>query len=292
MAVMYQAKLPERVPDSVNVYRLAAPKISNAALTQLAKRCGLTGKTKEFLTTPDSLTYSEGRYTLEVRRDSGALIMQHADKYTTDDGRPFELSDRRCAAIARRFVERAKLFPMRSAQLLRVTHLRAAEASRAERKITERVLDAGVVYGRVVDGLPVIGSGGMAMVNIGPGGDVVGLRNVWRPLGRRTGRVRIRPPRDAVDAFEKIAAGFKGETTVVKAQFGYFELGPLDRQRVLEPVYALVYVVRYGEVAHKSAFVMHAGNKAFGDLMGKKRFAKAPQRTRPKPRDSADEKPA
>jgi hypothetical protein len=243
------------------------------------------------VTTPESLRYNEGRYALEVRRASGALTMRHVDKDAMDHDKAFDLTDRRCDAIARRFLQRAKLFPMKSAKLLRVTHLRAAEASRAERKVTERVIDAGVIYGRVVDGLPVIGPGGTAMVNIGPDADVVGLRSVWRPLGRRVGRVRIKPPREAIEAFEKMASRFKGETTVVKAQFGYFELGPLDGQRALEPAYALVYVVRYGEVAHKSAFVMHAGDKTFGQLMGKKRFAKGPQRTRPKPRASEDADP-
>jgi hypothetical protein len=290
MAITYEVKVPERVPNSVTVYRMAAPKVSNAALTQLAKRCGLTGKAREFAATPTSLAYREGRYTLEVRRESGAVTMRHLDSYEEDPTKAFDLSDGRCAGIARRFLERAKLFPLRSAKLLRVTHLHAAEASREERKIDQRVVDAGVVYGRVVDGLDVIGPGGITMVNIGPDADVIGLRSVWRPLGPKVRKVRIRPAREAIEAFERLASTFKGDTTVVKAQFGYFELGPLDRQRVLEPVYALVYVVRYGEFAHKSAFVMHAGSKAHGQIIGKKRFAQGLQRTRPKPRVSGDNK--
>jgi hypothetical protein len=54
--------------------------------------------------------YREGRFTPEVRRVSGAMVMHHEDIYGMETERAFELTDRRCDTIARRFFEKAKLF--------------------------------------------------------------------------------------------------------------------------------------------------------------------------------------
>ena len=86
-----------------------------------------------------------------------------------------------------------------------------------------------------------------------------------------------------VAAFEKDAAKWMGDVTVVKAEFGYFEQGDLDPQSVIEPAYALIYVIRAGEVARKGIYVAPAGEKTFAPLMGKKRFP-AKETRRPKPK--------
>ena len=284
MAVKFEAKLPRTVPNSVNVYQCPAPAVSNAVLTTLARNIGLSGAGKDFGTSADTLSYLEGRFSFEIQRRSGAISFRHEDKYgiEADDQKEFALTDRRCDGIARKLLESAKLFPLASARLAKVTHLRAAVANRQDRRVIEKVLDAGVIYSRTIDDLPVIGPGGFAMVNIDPEAVVVGMRSIWRKAGRRAAKVRIKPPAAAMEAFEKLASRFKGDTTVVKAQFGYFEHGPLDRQTVFEPAYALIYVVRYDDVAHKAIFVMHAGDKTFGKLIGPKRFAKGDQRPRSK----------
>ena len=93
----------------------------------------------------------------------------------------------------------------------------------------------------------------------------------------------ILPAERVVAAFEKEAAKWKGDITVVKAEFGYFEQGDLEAQSVIEPAYALVYVIRAGEVACKSIYVAPAGEKTFAPLMGKKRFP-AQETRRPKPK--------
>ncbi len=129
----------------------------------------------------------------------------------------------------------------------------------------------------------MIGPGGIAMVNIGADAKVTGLSCLWRKAGKRVAKVKILPSARVIEAFEKAAAQFKGNTTVIQAEFGYFEQGPLDRQTTLEPAYALVYVVRNGDVAHKSAFVVNAGERAFSKLVGNKRFAKGDQKLRKKP---------
>jgi hypothetical protein len=283
MAVTYHARFPRTLPDAVTVYELPKPVVNNSVLTTLARNIGFTGASRTFSMDPESLGYQEGRHYFQIRRRSGAISMRHDDKYGIQTERAFDIPDRRCDSIARKFLQSAKLFPLASAKLARVTHLHGAEANRKERKITDVLIDAGVVYRRLVDEVPVIGPGGLAMVNIGPGADVTGLTCLWRTTGKRVGKVKILSSDRAIEAFEKVAGRFKGDTTVIKAEFGYFEQGPLERQSVIEPAYALVYVVRNGEVAHKSVFVINAGERAYSKLMGKKRFAKDQQKPREKP---------
>lgn len=280
MGIKYEAKFPRSIPDSVNVYELAAPPATHAALATLAKNLGLAGVEGTRIADADSLGYQAGRYSFEVRKASGSISMRHEDKYGIQTDKAFDIADRRCDTIARKFLQSAGLFPLASARLARVTHLRGAESNRQERKVIETVIDAGVVYRRTIDDVPVIGPGGVAMVNIGPEADVTGMNCLWRKTGKRLAKVKVASPGRAIEAFEKAAARFLGDTTVTRAEFGYFEQGPLERQRVIEPAFALVYVVRYDDVTHKSVFVMNAGERSFGVLMGKKRFAKGAQKAR------------
>ena len=280
MAIHYKAKLAGSLPEKAAVYELTAPRITSQSLLRSARALRLGGRGRDFIASEDTLAYREGRFHLEVHRASGALQMLHLDRYGRETGKAFELSDQRSEAIARRFLEGSDLVPLAAATVRGVTHLRAADADVATRTVREKILDAGVVYGRTVDGLPVDGPGGYALVNVDAEEQVVGLRSVWRGLGKKAATVTIQAPDDARKGFERLAARFKGDTTVVKAGLSYFEQGPLDRQRVLEPAYWFVYVVRLGEVTHKSAYVVHAGDQKLGRLEGRKRFPAGRQEPR------------
>lgn len=283
MAVTFAATFPRQIPKSVAVYDLQKPAVTPASLVRLAKSLGLPGEAKEFTTAPDAFTYAEQRYLLEVHRTSGAIRYRQVDTYGRQGDQPFDLTDQRVTGIARRFLGQSGVVDPASARMARVTHLRGASADVESKRPREVILDAGVVYRRLIDGIGVTGPGGVAMVTIGPDASVTGFTSVWRGLGRRRGSVATLPPDHAVAAFEKEAAKWIGDTTVVKAEFGYFEQGDLDPQSVIEPAYALIYVVRAGEVARKGAYVVAAGEKTFAPLLGKKRF-KAEQSRRPKPR--------
>src|ERR1044072_8181600 len=126
-------------------------KVTNASLTDLAKKFGLTGQGRDFISSSDSLGYAEGRWGLEVNRVSGAVSYTHLDRYGIETDKAFDLSDARADGVARRFLDRAALFPRGTMQLRRVTHMRGADADLQNRKVTKKILDAGVIYGRVVD---------------------------------------------------------------------------------------------------------------------------------------------
>ena len=114
------------------------------------------------------------------------------------------------------------------------------------------------------------GPGGFAMINVDGEGEVAGFRSVWRPTCRaRPRRSRSSTPAGRHEAMERIARQVHGDTTVIKASFGYFELGILDRQRFLQPAYIMVYVVTDGEVACKSAEVVAAAERPLRAVPGR-----------------------
>jgi hypothetical protein len=284
MPVKYQAKLPSQVPDAAGVYGLPAVQVSAASLQRTAKSLGLgaAGVTSEIINATDMMGLNIGRHSLTVHRVSGALAFHHRDKYGREPQKAFDLSDRRADAIGRAFLTKTKVVPIASAKLARVTHLNSASADKKTRKVQQQVTDAGVVYRRMLEEQIVEGPGGFCLVAIDPEAEVVALRSVWRPAGPRVGRVKLKQPEEAMKAFETSVRNVRGDIVVTKASFGYFELGPLDRQKVIEPAYAFVYVVQDKDVAFKSAFVMHAGDQKFGQLQGRKRFPAAAQTTRKK----------
>ena len=272
MSLTFEAKLPTKVPDSVAAYQALPVKAAAAALRAQAKAFGLEGAGGDFTTRTDLVTYMEGRHRLDVYRASGAIAFWHRDRLGREPKEEFKLSDKQASTIASKFLSRSKVTPLASAQLAKVTHMHSAVANMESKRVRERLIDAGVVYRRLIDKLPVEGPGGFAMVTVDPGGDVIALRSIWRPLGKRLGTVKIKSLDEAIGGLEKHVGRLRGDVTVTKASFGYFELGAFDRQRALEPAYAFVYVVRNEEIAMKSAFVVHAGAKTFGRLEGKKRF--------------------
>jgi hypothetical protein len=279
MALEYSEKIPEQVPGSLPVYRLVEPDpypASSAALAKVAGRIGLEGRAHETRTSDEWTMHHEGPFELGHHRESGAVVGRHRERYLRHDERAFELKDEESQSIAERFLERSELIPGDS-RLLRVTHLRTAGRALDGGEVQEHALDAGVVFGRTLERTPVDGPGGFAMVHIDPEGEVSGFRVVWRPVAETIGEVGIRPPDEASRALEGLAKRVKGDVRVTKSTFGYFEQGISERQRFLQPAYAMVYVIQDEEVAIKSAYVVPAGEKVFEPLMGEKRFPIPPQ---------------
>jgi hypothetical protein len=280
MNIKYEAKLPNEVPSLISVYKLAPPRSTRSHLTAISRRFGLTGKRREFITSEDWNSYNEGRFRVSVHRNSGALRYINLDKYGIETEKEFKLSKKDSDQIAQKFLRSAKMLPEKQSSLLKITHLRSGSADIKSNDQTERLLDAGVIYRRLVDDIPVDGPGGYAMVNIDPEGEVVGLRSVWRETAGREAKVKIVPPAKAQEYFEKSLSNLIGEVTVTTANFGYFEQNEMDRQKYLEPAYIFIYVVQNGDISHKSVEVIPAGQQTFAQLKGKKRFGRGEQKPR------------
>jgi hypothetical protein len=283
MALEYLQKFPDQLPSALPVYRLREPlrfPEASTYLSDLARQLGLDGKAEETSFSRDWTTHYEGPYELSLHALSWALVYRHREKYAKQGERPFAMSDEEAEAITRGFLERSGLVPIDQIRVLRVTHLRTAGGDVTGGAREELLLDAGVIHGRQLESVPVDGPGGNALVNVDPEGEVVGARVVWRPLADVAGEVEIRPPDHAYAAMEAVAGRMRGDVTVTKATFGYFEQGVMDRQEYLQPAYALIYVVQNQEVTHKSAMVVPGSEKLFELLEGSKRFPTPPQEPR------------
>lgn len=283
MALDYLQRFPDQQPSTLPVYRLQQPlRFPEASkyLSDMARQLGLSGTVEETSFSRDWTTHYEGPYEISLHSLSWALVYRHREKYHKHGTSSFVMSDEEAETLTRGFLERSGLVPIDQTRLLHVSHLRTAGGDVSGGTGEETILDAGVVYGRLLEGLAVDGPGGQVLINIDPEGEVVGARAVWRPLADVAGEVDVRPPDHAYAAMEAVAGRMRGDVTVTKATFGYFEQGVMDQQEYLQPAYALVYVVRNEEVMHKSAMVVPASEKLFELFEGVKRFPTPPQEPR------------
>ena len=281
MAIKYSAKLPTQVPSSLNVYKLASPQSTTSNVAALSQSFGLTGKMRDFISSEDWTSYSEGRYRISVHRTSGALRYINRDKYGIEPEKDFKLSKNTVDKIAQAFLRGTRIYPEKQITLHKVTHLRSVVSDLKGKAKVEKVIDAGVIYRRLVDGIQVEGPGGYTMVNIDPDSEVVGMRSVWRPTTDRVAKVKIVQPDQAKEKFERLVSKVIGDVTVTSATFGYFEQSEMDRQSYLEPAYVFIYAVQNGAVAHKSIEVIPAGLETFAKLKGNKRFDSGNNKKRP-----------
>jgi len=293
MGLDFREKLPERVPDTLPVFRLAEPATfpeSAKQLAGLASNIGLTGRPSQTCYSEDWTSHDEGLFNLSIHSQSGGIIGRHHERYGRPQTETFELDDDKASEIASGFLERSQLVDMKDATIRKVTHLRMAGGAPDSEERTEQTIDAGVIFGRSIEGVQVDGPGGLIMINVDGEGEVAGFRSVWRSVADRGKEVRILDAGQAYEAMQRIADQVRGDTTVIKASFGYFELGILDRQRFLQPAYSMVYTVTNGEVTYKSAEVVAAAEERLEPLQGEKRFPAAPQPKRPDTRDVPREK--
>lgn len=273
MAITFKEELTQDVPEKVNVYQLAKLSASTKAVADIAKQLGLKGKQREYSISPDWTIYREGPYRVEVHKRSGALYYHDESRYGLQTEKEFELDNTRAEEIANDFLRSANIIPKNESKLLKVTHLRGAVSSVGNgTDLRESVIDAGVIYGRFVDKISVEGPGGKAIVNIDPEGKVVGMSLLWRPLSRKIGSVKVKKRDLILNEMEKSLAQIKGNVTVTKARFGYFEFDKYDLQKVLQPVYTFIFNVEHEEIARRYIKVIPAGTKIYAPLKERKKF--------------------
>lgn len=282
MAIEYRARLDEDLPSSLPVYRLqdSAQSAGEDRVARLARYLGVDANRHESRASEDWTIYRAGVWELGVHALSGAVVARHRKSYLRDFGQSFEIDDDTATRLAMSFLDKSELLPADESRPRAVTHLRTAGGQVDGKPEQERLLDAGVVIGRQLREARVDGPGGFTMVNLDPGGELVGLRCVWRPVAEPVEEVSLRPPDVAYRALEEIADRVRGDVVVTKATFGYFEQGVLDPQSYLQPAYMFIYAVHDEEVSYKSAEVVAAAEQVYEKLLGDKRFAMETQDVR------------
>jgi hypothetical protein len=253
-------EMPELPVPRAAVHEVSAQHVSRVALLSMLRRLSLTDRLPglEWDRGQDWLTAGDQRVRVAMNSKSGGI------RYTLrplaeEQGQSITSSEERLEQIARDFLDRLGR-PAEPMTLKRTTYLRA-QTSSADGELSEvATLDAGLIFQRTVDDIPVIGPGGRAMVRVGADDVVVGGREVWRPTVRSGPPIDLLRPDNAVDLLRVRleSRGLDGDARVRTAVFGYEERGIEERQLRLEPCYAFL-IEFYGDTTdYKTVEVVSA----------------------------------
>lgn len=274
MGVTFNEKL-SNVPAEVNVYDLSKLDSSDSSLRAIANSIGFVGKSKEYNSSNDFNSFTEGQHMVQIYKQSGAFEYRDLEKYGVEynsSNKKWSISDDRSQEIAEQFLKKLNLVDASELIFQKVTHLKGATHSLDSDSREEYIIDSGVIFSRTIDKIDVLGPGGNCMVNIDLNGDLVGFSHLMRPIKSLIDTVKIIPPESVLGDIEKKFKEMGGEIVVTKSRFGYFELGKGDLQTKLQPVYSFIYEIHNDGIDKKFAAVIPAGTKTYESLEFKKRF--------------------
>jgi hypothetical protein len=252
MMTLVLGDLPEPPVTRAPVYELAAPPVGRVVLLSMLSRLALADRLSDLRWERNQgwLTAGNQRVRVAMNARSGGI------RYTLrplaeEEGRSITTSEERLEEIARDFLDRLGR-PSQPMALDRITYLRAQTSTPPGELSDVTTLDAGVIFRRTLDGISVIGPGGIAMVRIGTDEEVVGGREVYRPSLGRGPPLDLLSPENAIELLRQRleARGLDGEVRVTRGLFGYEERGIEERQRRLEPSYA--FTVEMSDIAEMS----------------------------------------
>jgi hypothetical protein len=251
---------PELLADQAAIHELAVAPVDQPSIVKLLVRLGLEKRLRELTweRSQNWITAGDPQATLSVNELSGGLRYR-LRPLVDEPGTEVKTSAERLEQIARGFLEQLGR-PADPLVLERITYLHVKTGDSTGEESASSTLDAGLIFTRVVDDLPVVGPGGMVMVKIGTDESVVGGREIWRPVLRGGEKVRLRTPDEANELLRLRLKkwGVAGPVHVRKARMGYAELGIEERQRYLEPCYAYVVETEGGLVPSKRVEVIPA----------------------------------
>lgn len=250
---------PEAPTGDVAVHRLAPPQVNRPAIISMLSHLDLTDRlpTLEWDRRGSWLTTGDERVRVAMNVRSGGF--RYRLRPLQEEQGDLGIADDRLEEIARGFLDGLGR-PNEPVQLERITNLQAQDSSTDGERSDVVTLDAGLVFRRTVDDLPVVGTGGFVMVRIGSDEAVIGGRQVWRSTTVREPAAKVRSVGQAIELLRQRldAQGLEGEATVRKAVFGYEELGIETVQRRLQPVYAFLVEQANGGIGYKTAVVIPA----------------------------------
>ncbi|CAN7597568.1 hypothetical protein LJR289_004340 [Pseudoduganella sp. LjRoot289] len=257
-------KPPDVAQERVHIFRLAPPRVSQKTVLAHARRLGLKASTKAGTLCQDArqIIYSEGSCKIVAHHASGGVRFFDQARWQVDDGTSHvEFDDKTAISMAERFIATHSVVPVADCKVLRVTRLNVGIAEKETGFSEHRVVDVGVVFARVVDGIPVEGPGGKAMVYIDAKGNLTGIDCLWRDVREiHTDHVPLRSPDEVLkEAAREWDIEGSGRVTVDDFRFGYFEQEWDVAQRYLQPVYMLSMTVTATEGEQAGQATMRSG---------------------------------
>jgi hypothetical protein len=276
MADINFVKRPTPITINSKIYQFKAVRVTEKAILETGRLFKLAGDIKRYELTkrPNILSYIEDNAEIRACTLSGAI--RHIDRslWQIDDGKTdFVIDDKEAVDLAKKYIKQTNLVPLAECSLLRVTRLRAGTLEKATGNYEERVIDVGVVFQRMVDGIPVEGPGGKVAVYIDHDKKVTGSYRLWRELGavvRTVPSQKLVPPKFAEDHLIKYWKDVPlKKLEVTDARFGYFELGEGMIQKYLQPAYIMpvTMVSPDGHFTMHSVHVVPAAVEAAGEIM-------------------------
>jgi hypothetical protein len=270
--------LPRQAPSELMVYSTERARAGRDTVLEMTRKLRLPDipHRPEFRYVDNWTIGRHGAYTIALNRRSGAMRFRDEVRHGRELDVPFRIAEPRAIDISREFVEKTELLkqPARDLKVGKIAYLRTQGASTNGEVAPEQILDAGVIFTREIDGIPVAGFGGYMMVNVAPDESVVATVKIWRHRDTALGMVKVLEPDYGVEALQKrlSARGLEGSVKVLKADFCYFEAGDDKTQRFLEPTYAFVFETRVGEFLYKSIEVIPATRQPRQRWIFRKRF--------------------
>jgi hypothetical protein len=235
-------KMPEQTARKASFVELGIARADQLAIVDMLVRAGIGDRLSEFQWDRDDdwLTASDGRTTVSTNQRSGGM-QYRLRPLDEEPGTDVGTSETALKDIARVFVDMIGR-PSGSMGVEEITYLRTLTGSSDDETTVEGKLDAGVIFNRTVNDIPVIGPGGMVMVKIGTDDAIVGGWEVLRPILGGGAPMTLRTPDEAVALLQRQLdkLGLEGEACVREARFGYFEMGIDESQRLLEPCYLFI----------------------------------------------------
>lgn len=262
-----------------NIYRVDQEIRSRDDLGGIAKRAGIEIPPDEWEDLGFVLHCDSHPLMFTVYALSRGLRYVDTSVWQVDDGvSSLEVSDEEAFRQADREADRLQLFGADSFRPRRVRRLNVAAARVGGEASETRVIDVAAVYTRVIDDILVEGPGGSVVVYLGRDMALTGFERVARPLAGIYAPVKAW--RDLDDGLSEVEqhwkARYEQDFSVEDARLRYLELGRLQRQELMEPVYVLSLRFKNhenGEARRVEHFVSAATNGT-GRLMpqGEERF--------------------
>ncbi len=263
----YKVQLTDNVPNQLSSFSLERPQANQKMIKDAVKIMKFKLPTPtvaikpEFRYVDNWVVYKNYQYTYAKNKKSGGVRFRDEIRHGKEPEKSLKISKQKLDSIARQYINETKLLrePVDHLNLAKITYLKEQGASVDGTKTEEIVLDAGVIYQKQIENLPVIGGGGYAMINIAHDETVVAGAKVWRNTVKAEPKQKIMTPDEAKKELEARLNRKKiRDADVVKADFGYFEDDVNCYQRYIDPSYGFIFECKVGDITYSSAEIIPA----------------------------------
>ncbi|MFJ8475787.1 hypothetical protein [Kitasatospora sp. NPDC094011] len=233
----------ESFPATANIYLTVASPEATADIYALATRLGVSdiGR-EEWVETGAISRMNRGSDAFTLYRPSGAVQYFDSTRWQTDDGvSTMDVSDKVAATAGYMEVDRLDLRGHDEFRLEQVNRLYAASGTAGTPLRSPRIIDAGVVFRRFIDDLPVAGKGGRIIVYLDRELRLTGCERTARRIA--SVQSRTQGWRSVEEVLEDIRAHWNQQNsntaTVTGLQLSYFEGGRMAEQHFIQPTFCL-----------------------------------------------------